>query len=400
MSYIINTERNLRENKENKNLNLKKYKSSTNKNNIYGKITTPNKKKELSKVILKGKLFSLINKSNIMTEEQFNDIKIRLTLSQLEKYKIAKNNLNKKFYYAQKNPNILQPCKNPSKFEDDYINMRELLKKFSQKEQNEILSFPQFFQLNSNEFLKDIVEEKHKNLYEIICNEEDKEIELRNFKIKQREDLNNYKNNYNKAYHNNRNTKIIIKNSESEEISNSNNKNNIHNSNNSSYKNIKSKKNMLNFKKSFYSRNSGNITLPNKIVFKTENNINSVQNKKNNFFKGNIWNKNKLSIKEMESRIKDKYEKLKKRKELIILNKEKKFEEIKEKNFLEQIKKEKERKKIYQEKKFIDYISAKLKNNYAIREEIKKQPPIIKKDKGDYNIISSFLNTIYTTSNE
>ena len=157
---------------------------------------------------------------------------------------------------------------------------------------------------------------------------------------------------------------------------------------------------MLNFKKSFYSRNSGNITLPNKIVFKTENNINSVQNKKNIFFKGKIWNKNKLSIKEMESRIKDKYEKLKKRKELIILNKEKKFEEIKEKNFLEQIKKEKERKKIYQEKKFIDYISAKLKNNYAIREEIKKQPPIIKKDKGDYNIISSFLNTIYTTSNE
>ena len=300
MSYIINTERNLRENKENKNLNLKKYKSSTNKNNIYGKITTPNKKKELSKVILKGKLFSLINKSNIMTEEQFNDIKIRLTLSQLEKYKIAKNNLNKKFYYAQKNPNILQPCKNPSKFEDDYINMRELLKKFSQKEQDEILSFPQFFQLNSNEFLKDIVEEKHKNLYEIICNEEDKEIELRNFKIKQREDLNNYKNNYNKAYHNNRNTKIIIKNSESEEISNSNNKNNIHNSNNSSYKNIKSKKNMLNFKKSFYSRNSGNITLPNKIVFKTENNINSVQNKKNIFFKGKIWNKNKLSKKEIE----------------------------------------------------------------------------------------------------
>ena len=85
---------------------------------------------------------------------------------------------------------------------------------------------------------------------------------------------------------------------------------------------------------------------------------------------------------------------------MIILNKKKKIEEIKEKNFLEQIKKEKERKKIYQEKKFIDYISAKLKNNYAIREEIKKQPPIIKKDKGDYNIISSFLNTIYTTSNE
>ena len=60
--------------------------------------------------------------------------------------------------------------------------MRELLQKFNQKEQDEILSFPQFFQLNSNEFLKELAEEKHKNLYEIICNEEDKEIELKNLK--------------------------------------------------------------------------------------------------------------------------------------------------------------------------------------------------------------------------
>ena len=32
------------------------------------------------------------------------------------------------------------------------------------------------------------------------------------------------------------------------------------------------------------------------------------------------------------------------------------------------MKKEKERKKIYQEKKFIDYISAKLKQNYSIKD--------------------------------
>ena len=389
MSYINKTERN--QEKSPKKLILKKYNSSSNKNKIFNK-SSPSRKKTtpLSKVILKGKLFSLINKSNIMTEDQFNDIKIRLTLAQLEKYKIAKKNIKKKFYYAQKNPNIIHPNKNPNKFEDDYINMRELLKKFSQKEQDEILSFPQFFQLNSNEFLKELVEEKHKNLYEIICDEEDKEIELKNLKQKQKEDLNNYKNNYNKTYHSRRSRKILLKNMDSEDIS-SNINSNINNSNDS-FKTKKSKKIVMNFKKSFFSRNISEFPSGNKIVFKTDNNINSLKNKKNVFFQGNIWNKSKLSNKEMEKRINEKYEKLKKRKEWMILNKEKKLEEIKQKNQLEQIKKEKERKKMYQEKKFIDYISAKLKNNYAIKEEIKRPPPILKKDKVDFDIISSIYS--------
>ena len=200
-------------------MNDKKHenKNSINKNKIKGKASPIKRNKnQLSKVILKGKLFSLINKSNIMTEEQFTDIKIRLTLSKLEKYKIAKKNIKKNFYYAQKNPNILHSNKNPSKFEDDYINMRDLLKKFSQKEQDVILSFPQFFQLNSNEFLKELVEEKHKNLYEIICNEEDKEIELKNFRIKQREELNSYKNNYNKTHHTHSKIKLYKKNDSDE----------------------------------------------------------------------------------------------------------------------------------------------------------------------------------------
>ena len=57
---------------------------------LQGQIQTEKKNNELSKVILKGKLFGLINKSNIMTDEQFKDIKIKLSLSQLEKYKINK----------------------------------------------------------------------------------------------------------------------------------------------------------------------------------------------------------------------------------------------------------------------------------------------------------------------
>ena len=140
--------------------------------------THPNRKNKshLSKVILKGKLFGLINKTNIMTDEQFNDIKIKLSLSQLEKYKINKKKLNEKFYYAQRNPNILTYYKSPNKFEDDYINMKDLLnKEFTPKEQKTILSFPQFFQLNSNAFLKELVDAKHKNLYEIIGKEEKEE---------------------------------------------------------------------------------------------------------------------------------------------------------------------------------------------------------------------------------
>ena len=383
--------------------NIKKNNSSVNKNKIYGKISPLKKSKnQLSKVILKGKLFSLINKSNIMTDEQFNDIKIRISLAQLEKFKITKKNLKKQFYYAQKNPNILQPNKNPNKFEDDYINMRDLLKKFSPKEQDEILSFPQFFQLNSNEFLKELAEQKHKNLYEIITNEENKEIELKNFKMKQREELNSYKNNYNKTYHN-RNQKISLKKKEeSEEISYSNNNLNKIINNSDSYKNKKNKKSIFDIKKKYISRNNEDK----KIFFKefntynNNNNLNRLENKRKIFFEGNIWNKEKLSDKEMNLKIKEKYEKLKQRKELMILDKERKMEEIKERNIKEQIKKEKERQKIYQEKKYIDYISNRLKNNYTIKDElfkkqkeIKEQKEIIELKDNNKDIIPSIINS-------
>ena len=372
MSNRNKTERNLENNnKENVEKNIKKYNSSINKKPKIGKISQLKRNKnQLSKVILKGKLFSLINKSNIMTEDQFNDIKIRLSLAQLEKYKVARKNIKKQFYYAQKNPDILHPNKNPSKFEDDYINIKDLLNKFSQKEQEEILSFPQFFQLNSNEFLKEIVEEKHKNLYEIITNEEDKEVQLKILKLKQREELNAYKNNYNQTHHNH-NRKILLRQKESEEISFSHN-NKINSSNNDSYRN-KNKKLVINFKKNIFSRNNNNI-LFNKESKTYNNNIcNTVENKKKNFFIGNIWNKQKLSNKEMKIKINEKYEKLKRRKEYMILDKERRIEEIKERNINEQFKKEKERQKIYQEKKYIDYISNKLKKNYALKDELLKK---------------------------
>ena len=350
--------------------NIKKYNSSINRKPKIGKISSLKRNKnQLSKVILKGKLFSLINKSNIMTEDQFNDIKIRLSLAQLEKFKIVKKNIKKQFYYAQKNPDILHPNKNPDKFEDDYINIRDLLKKFSQKEQEEILSFPQFFQLNSNEFLKEIVEENHKNLYEIITNEENKEIQLKLLKLKQREELNAYKNYYNRTYHNHkRNMMLKQKEKESEEISYSNN-NKINKSNDSNK--IKNKKFMENIKKKIFSRN--NYLFNKEIKTYNNNTCDTNENRKKIIFQGNIWNKPKISNREMKLKIDEKYEKLKKRKEYMILDKERKIEEIKERNMKEQLKKEKERQKKYQEKKYIDFISNKLKKNYALKDEMLKK---------------------------
>ena len=350
--------------------NIKKYNSSINRKPKIGKISSLKRNKnQLSKVILKGKLFSLINKSNIMTEDQFNDIKIRLSLAQLEKFKIVKKNIKKQFYYAQKNPDILHPNKNPDKFEDDYINIRDLLKKFSQKEQEEILSFPQFFQLNSNEFLKEIVEENHKNLYEIITNEENKEIQLKLLKLKQREELNAYKNYYNRTDHNHkRNMMLKQKEKESEEISYSNN-NKINKSNDSNK--IKNKKFMENIKKKIFSRN--NYLFNKEIKTYNNNTCDTNENRKKIIFQGNIWNKQKISNREMKLKIDEKYEKLKKRKEYMILDKERKIEEIKERNMKEQLKKEKERQKKYQEKKYIDFISNKLKKNYALKDEMLKK---------------------------
>ena len=221
--------------------------------------------------------------------------------------------------------------------------------------------------------MKEIVEEKHKNLYEIIGNEENKEIELKNYKIKQREELNSYKTNYH-----NRSRKTIFKRPESSDITSKINNNN---NSNESTKNKNNLKSLFNTNKKFFSRNNDdnhhNIILSDKI-FRTFNNnntnSNSLENKKKKInFQGNIWNKSKISYKELEDRINKKYEKLKKRKELMIIDKEKKMEEIKERNIREQRKKEKERKKMYQEKKFIDYISNKLKQNYNLKEMLKKE---------------------------
>ena len=333
--------------------------------------TNPNRKKnsQLSKVILKGKLFGLINKSNIMTEEQFNDIKIKLGLSQLEKYKENKRKINESFYYAQKNPNLLTFFKSSNKFEDDYINMRDLLsRQFTPNEQKIILSFPQFFQLNSNEFLKELVDEKHKNLYEILGNEEKKEIAKRNLKRKNRianikfyqnpseKYFNNKYDNINyEALNSNNNSKIKII-----DKLNSKNKSKSRNSyfNNSLYKNntskIKSTYNTSNSKLRTFN-GGGELVFP---LIRGENKMN------NYHFHEDIGEKYRILSKMIENKIINKFENMKKRKEMVRLKNKIKLEQMKDRNIKEQNKKEQERLKIYHEKKYIEYIVTKLKKNY------------------------------------
>ena len=356
--------------------------STPNNNNI---IKSRKTEYPISKVLLKGKLFNLINKSNIMTDVQYNHIKIKLSLSKFKKYKKPKKNLNMKFYYAQSNPKILFSSKNPDKFEDDYVNMKDLLKKkFTQQELKEILSHPQFFQLYSNECLKELVDERHKTLYEILGNEENKEKkhnEMVNIKLDTKANTllnNNTFNNYsNKSYR--RNIQTIPKiNSyrSSRNIKKLNLKNKIkNNSRNLFFKNSTNYNTFSNYKdiktdneKENYINNDEDEDDIDEFI--SDNNTNGITLCKEDFetkrssFHDKIMEKYNTESKKMELKNKEKFENMIKRKEMVILNKRKKLDLIKEKNRNEQRKKEQERIKIYQERKYIDFIVKKLKKNY------------------------------------
>ena len=330
--------------------------------------TNPNRKKnnDLSKVILKGKLFGLINKSNIMTDEQFNDIKIKLSLAQLEKYKENTKKVNEQFYYAQKNPNLLTFFKSSNKFEDDYINMRDLLnKEFTPNEQKTILSFPQFFKLNSNIFLKELVDEKHKNLYEILGNEEKKEINKKSLQRKNRITNIKYsqsprKKSVNSIYSS---SNYETNNSKYKIINKLNNKN-INKSRNTYYNNVLFKNNNSSKIKSTNNTNNSKLKTFNgggDFIFP----LIKRENKNNNYnFHEDVGEKYKILSKILENKIINKFENMKKRKEMVRLKNKIKLEQMKDRNIMEQNKKEKERLKIYHEKKYIEYIVAKLKKNY------------------------------------
>ena len=351
----------------------------------------------LSKVLLKGKLFNLINKSNIMTDEQYNNIKIKLS-SHLKKNKKPKKKLNMQFYYAQNNPKILFSSRNSDKFEDEYVNMRDLLKKkFTQEELKEILSYPQFYQLYSNKYLKELVDERHKTLYEILGTEENKE--------KNHNEIGDIK--FDKKYQTNTNS--LLNNNTLNNYSSSSYRRNIQAIPKiNSYKTSGNVKKILNLKNKI-KNNSRNLFFKNSTTYNTfsskiddnkdiktdnekDNYINNNENEndidididefisdnnngislckedfetKRSFFHDKIMEKYNIENKKMELKNKEKFENMIKRKEMVNLNKRKKLDLIKEKNRNEQSKKEQERLKIYQERKYIDFIVKKLKKNYV-----------------------------------
>ena len=239
--------------------------------------------------------------------------------------------------------------------------MKELLNsKFTPREQNIILSSPQFFQLNSNEFLKKMVDEKHKSLYEILGIEEKKEKELVKMKMKQKKIMDNLRENYSNTLH--RKNPIL------QNLNEKNNTKDIINQLNYKNKNKSRNANSNNnyFLSDYYSSKNNTTATSNynrafKSYDKREHNIES----KKVLFHNDVGEKFMSLRKVIEKKNFEKFENMKKRKEMIILNNKKKMDLIKDKNRNEHSKKQLERLKIYSERKYIDDIIGKLKKNYT-----------------------------------
>jgi hypothetical protein len=240
--------------------------------------------------------------------------------------------------------------------------------------------------------LKELVDERHKTLYEILGTEERKEKkhnELIKIKLDKRNKTNsllnnntiNTINNYSSTSYR-KNIKVIPKINSYRSTGNikkiiikskiKNNSRNLFFKNSNVYNTFSPKSNnykdiKTDIEKENYINNDEN---ENNIDEFTSNNINSITlckedfETKKSFFHDNIMEKYNIENKKMELKNKEKFENMIKRKEMVILKKRKKLNLIKEKNKNEQSKKEQERLKIYQEKKYIDFMVKKLKKNY------------------------------------
>ena len=273
---------------------------------------TNRKSNEYIKIFPKFNSFTLVNK--------------RLNLYQSEKYKDIKHGINNKI--KKKMPNIKIYFNNSKQLEDEFIYKDKIFNKkykYISKKEKPILSFPQIFKLNSNKTNQ--LEENKKNSFELF---ENKKTKFRKININNNLNFNSFNSSkiqsakYNKEYSNMK--FISIKNDY-------NNYDNSFRKKNSSYKN-KSMENYIN----------------------KETNI---LNNKNKNIKNIIDN-----IKQFGNKITEKYEIMRKRKELVILNRRKIMNLMKEKSENEYLKKLQGRLKIKNDKKYIENIIPKLKNNY------------------------------------
>ena len=129
---------------------------------------------DMKKTLLKGKLYSLINKSNIMSDEELANTLEKfngsnnyyLTEENDEIPKISKIKNKKKFYI--KNSFIYS-----NKFEDDRVKIEELLQKnFNNQERKTIFAYPEFFGINRNPIFKEFAKVQSKNLKDVLDKEE------------------------------------------------------------------------------------------------------------------------------------------------------------------------------------------------------------------------------------
>ena len=292
----------------------------------------------LTKVLLKGKLFGLINKCNVMTDEKFREIQTKITLSIPKKYTTAKQNKKKSFYYAQKNPCILNTQIISDKFEDDRITAKDFItKNFTLKERRLIFKYPQYFKLFSNDALKELTFNEHRNLSEIITNEEEQEL------------LSHKKRKF--CFYNPKLQKFPVLNARN-------------------HKKLYTNFNTANSTstKKFSMTSSCKMATTFNFNVKPHINVFTPTNCKNINLKYNsveMMNRElNEEIKEKEKKMIEKFEQIQKRRKQYQQEKNNNFIEINKKNLNAQKMKEKDRYNKYNEKKYIDLILKKIKTNY------------------------------------
>ena len=222
------------------------------------------------KAIIKGKLFSLINKNIIMSQENIDSLKRDKSYEELifndKKEKKIKNNS----FIINKSPNLIKPPQMTERYEDRAIDSNDFIaNNFSQDEIDVIKYNPIFFRIEENKILKKYFK-FDKSLLEKL-NNEDKNTNLNksNYLIENKSNKN-----YNKIFI----PKLKFK--------NKNNNNKIYNLNFSSRNIFSKKSNIKNISTSLLS------TQIEKINHKTKHKNKSLilSNKNNNFSKEKLNN--------------------------------------------------------------------------------------------------------------
>ena len=256
-------------------INIFPYLQNGRNKNKYNKnlINKINNLAELNKkAIIKGKLFSLINKNIIMSQENIDSLKRDKSYEELifndKKEKKIKNNS----FIINKSPNLIKPPQMTERYEDRAIDSNDFIaNNFSQDEIDVIKYNPIFFRIEENKILKKYFK-FDKSLLEKL-NNEDKNTNLNksNYLIENKSNKN-----YNKIFI----PKLKFKNK------NNNNNNKIYNLNFSSRNIFSKKSNIKNISTSLLS------TQIEKINHKTKHKNKSLilSNKNNNFSKEKLNN--------------------------------------------------------------------------------------------------------------